>query len=355
MPIIPVLIEDCQVPSYLAQIQWADFRDSEEEGLKGLKRGIDAVREGHEPAPVADTSRAHAVTQLKEAYDSGDLSLICGAGVSIAAGLPDWSELLAQLLAAMFDDEVSASDAAPRLAKMFQEETSLSPPIVAQYLKSAFGNDFSVRVRDALYINEQPNRSSLMTDAVASLCRPRRGGHALRSVLTFNFDDLLERRLSEWRIDYEVIHDEGQRSHRSALPIFHVHGYLPSDSSLTPGVELVFAEEAYHSQFIDPFRWSNLIQLEALTQTTCLLVGISLTDPNLRRLLDVAMRKTQTQNHFIVWRRRTPERQVDEMTTIFQRRLSVLEEQDANRLGLGVIWVEDHTEIPGLLDQIGVA
>jgi hypothetical protein len=355
--VISVLIEDCQVPTYLSGTVWLDFRNGEAKGFESLRRGIMALHQGIPPSPSApstdETSHEQALEFLKTAYNSGDLTLICGAGVSISAGLPDWSQLLAQLLAAMFGDEVSARHSAPRLADIFKENTSASPPIVAQYLKSVFGDDFSSLVRQALYEGVSGHPSSAMTDAIANLCRPRRARQALRAVVTFNFDDLLERQLLDLHIEHSVIHEEGQRSHPSTLPVYHVHGYLPQESSLVPSADFVFAEDAYHSQFIDPFSWANLVQLEALTQSTCLLIGVSLTDPNLRRLLDVAMRKTHSQNHYIVWRGRSSDHYTDEISRIFQQRLSVLEEQDANRLGLGVIWVKDYSDIPVLMDKIG--
>ncbi len=64
----------------------------------------------------------------------------------------------------------------------------------------------------------------------------------------------------------------------------------------------MFSEDSYHSQFIEPFSWSNLIQLNKLNQNTCLLIGLSLTDPNLRRLLDVSSRKNSEKkiNHYII-------------------------------------------------------
>jgi hypothetical protein len=100
---------------------------------------------------------------------------------------------------------------------------------------------------------------------------------------------------------------------------------------------------------MDPFSWSNLIQLSKLTQNTCLLVGISLTDPNMRRLLDVAWRKSPDKSmaHYVV--KRIPRLSDGD---VLDRLSKLLEEQDANALGLNVIWINEFHELPGLLDTI---
>jgi len=133
-----------------------------------------------------------------------------------------------------------------------------------------------------------------------------------------------------------------------SFPFYHVHGYLPRSGRIPADSEMVFSEDAYHSQFIDPFSWSNLIQLTKLTQNTCLFVGISLTDPNMRRLLDVAWRKNhdKKRSHYII--KRNPflsDGVLDEVSKL-------LEEQDANALGLNVAWVKEWHEIPLFLNAI---
>jgi hypothetical protein len=131
--------------------------------------------------------------------------------------------------------------------------------------------------------------------------------------------------------------------------VYHVHGFLPRTGKLDPDADLVFSEDAYHSQFIDPFSWSNLIQLNKLTQNTCLFVGISLTDPNMRRLLDVAWRKNpnKTLSHYIIKRlpRFADGDLLDEVSKL-------LEEQDANALGLNVVWIDEFRELPAVLREI---
>lgn len=117
-------------------------------------------------------------------------------------------------------------------------------------------------------------------------------------------------------------------------------------------MEVVFSEDAYHSQFIEPFSWSNLIQLNKLSQNTCLFIGLSLTDPNLRRLLDVAIRKNpeKSLNHYFI--KKTP---FDSKTGDKMDKLALLlEEQDANGLGLSMIWVDDYSEVPKILKKIAL-
>jgi hypothetical protein len=115
-----------------------------------------------------------------------------------------------------------------------------------------------------------------------------------------------------------------------------VHGYLPRSGNIPDDTELVFSEDAYHGQFIEPFSWSNLIQLNKLTQNTCLLVGVSLTDPNMRRLPDVAWRKNPAKilSHYIIKRR--PSASDGDLLDEVSR---LLEEQDANALGSNVVWI----------------
>ncbi len=42
-----------------------------------------------------------------------------------------------------------------------------------------------------------------------------------------------------------------------------------------------------------------------------------------------------------------------ELMPLIQPKVEILEEADANSLGLNVIWVDDDGEIPGVLERIG--
>ena len=368
--IIPLLTEDCAIPTLLQELQYVDFRDSFAKGFEELRQGLDLIEQGAEPIgrPKPQETRTW-LSVLQNAFTRGELCLFVGAGVSADAGMPQWTKLLNELLSDMFGGRGPGSDLSPeerdRLATLFQERLALSSLITGQYLKTALGNDFGQKVRNALY--DGTPISSHQVEAVVELCRPRRMGSFLKSIVTFNFDDLLERNLAKHEIRYHSIHAEGQRCPPDCIPIYHVHGFLPSgDEELKQDHGLVFSEDAYHTQFMDAYSWSNLTQLGELTQSTCLLVGLSLTDPNLRRLLDVAMRKNPdgALNHYIIRRRHDeksllkgvehPGEEEQLLLRTLRRRAHVLEEEDATNLGLNMIWIDEFDEIAPVLREIAV-
>ena len=58
---------------------------------------------------------------------------------------------------------------------------------------------------------------------------PRRTGAKVRSVVTYNFDDLIERQLSANNIIHRCIYTENETYDPDELPVYHVHGFLPED------------------------------------------------------------------------------------------------------------------------------
>ena len=82
-------------------------------------------------------------------------------------------------------------------------------------------------------------------------------------------------------------------------------------------------------------------------ENTCLLIGLSITDPNLRRLLDISKRKDESgiAKHYII--KKKPNGSSD-----FIKTQMLLEEQDSISLGLNVFWINDYDEIPDILNRI---
>jgi len=354
--IIPVKIDTSDVPSYLANRIYLDLSKNFEEGLERLVAAIQATTleslgPSADPIPDVTEDRVSQVEKLRDALRRGRLTLVCGAGVSVQAGIPAWGDLLIRLLGAMMEriSKDHSLDVGKKAAAEFQRRHGASSLILGKYLKNNLGKEFQSEMREALY-STKPTSSQII-DAIVRLSRPQRDGRPLDSIITFNFDCLVEENLIANSIHNRPIYSEAIKHGSHELPIYHVHGYLPRSGRIPVDVELVFSEDAYHSQFIDPFSWSNLIQLAKLTQNTCLFIGISLTDPNMRRLLDVAWRKNpdKTISHYIV--KKLPRFSDGDVLDDVSK---LLEEQDANALGLNVIWIDDFAEVPKILDEITV-
>ena len=353
--IIPLIIDQTPVPSYLASYLYLDITQDIDLGISTLLDSLQQADRSALTKPV-EPSGTSSITQtqaLAKALQVGRLTLVCGAGISAGAGIPVWSDLLLTLLDSMVEklSKEHSIGITTEAAKEFQRRYGGSSLIVGKYLKNTLGKDFAKTVRDCLY--GRSAKSSDLIEAIVELARPRREGKALDSIITFNFDALVEENLSAARIANAPIHTEAIKYQPSEIPVYHVHGYLPRKGRVLDNTEIVFSEDAYHGQFLDPFSWSNLIQLAKFSQNTCLFVGVSLTDPNLRRLLDVSWRKStdKSQNHYII--KKLPD--VDGPDEAVRSLARLLEEQDANLLGLNVIWIKTYDEIPNILRSVAAA
>lgn len=326
------------------------------------------------------TRRSHHLERLRQLYAENNIVLFLGAGVSVDAGLPAWGELLDALFAtliaqrlnarsAISDDEVSA------IIKRFRDKSDSSPLLTARYLRRGLSEGtvddlepFLDAVTNVLYKLADPVRaeSSELLNQLARMCIPRRSGPRVRAVVTYNFDDLFERALERIPVTHKSIYRDGDIPGRDELPVYHVHGFLPRDRARYTGLDkstVVFSEERYHELFQDPYHWSNLVQLSLLRDYSCVMVGLSLSDPNLRRLLEIAARRNEAQRHYAFLRRMTPSE------FMFEGKKKVLDASEASvqefldshhrlteellrELGLNVVWYEEYRELPGLLAQI---
>lgn len=313
-----------------------------------------------------DQINSARIRRLQEQYQNENVTLFLGAGVSISAGLPLWSELIHQMFIALVyrrlggeEDLTDAEKAAiSRLAEKNQESTPLTQ---VRYISSALDADeFHCIMRKSLYGKEVSIETDELLNAIAVLSKPIRNHKGLKSIITYNFDDLLERKLSEKEIGYQIISHEKDIPTPEVLNIYHVHGYLPKEKEYSPTSDatLVFSEENYHELYRDVYSWSNLTQLNAFRETTCLFVGCSLEDPNLRRLLDVYRRSCDEPRHYAILKRKDLNGS-EELQQLFPDRLQKYREIDDNirdhyfeSIGVSVIWVDGYEEIPAILEQI---
>ena len=316
-------------------------------------------KRGLPSAECLDAGSQH-LGHLHACYGAGDLALFLGAGLSLSAGLPDWEERLYRLTVEMWQDRLGAHAAngdAEICARLFTQAYGGFPIISGRYIRQTLGGRFQERIRAMLY--SRPDPTSDLLQAVARFARPAGGGGA-NAVVCYNYDDLVEVHLARESVHHRSIWAEGQAPPPDALSVYHVHGYLPRDGSLDHESEIVFAEDAYHTQFLDPYGWANITQLNLLRERTGLFVGLSMTDPNLRRLLDVAHRHGPDRRHYVILKSTgrqeiAPEdtEKVDpERLGAFISAFRDIQADALAALGLVVIWVDRFDRIAGLLDQM---
>lgn len=257
----------------------------------------------------------------------GEVSFFLGAGVSIDAGLPSWKDLLNRLVAILKNQGKSLDYSKTAV------DADNSNLIIARAIRHAFGSDdaFKKAVRDALY--QTKSHSSSLVDALSDIIY--RNDNIVK-VITYNFDDVLEQGMKK---DYCFI-TNSNRIDPGYFPIYHVHGYLP-ESKLDYPSWSVFSEEEYHDVYKNAYHWSNLEQLHSLANTTCFFVGLSLKDPNIRRLLEIAKERDHDVYHYAFLRR--PDFKDPEMVD------SLLDE-----LRVKVIWYWTHKQLPRLLKRVFV-
>lgn len=305
--------------------------------------------------------REKYIKQVKAAFLKQDVVLFLGAGVSIDGGIPLWGTLIKTLHVYMLNSLTKDKGLSFKQQEMVSEiatNNEMESPIMQmRYIRAAFSNDeYYKLVHSALYGNAIRLNTDLL-NTIAKISTPQRAYCGIKSIITYNFDDLLERKFVQKDIQYNIISNEGDRQLVDKLNIYHVHGYLPSDfSEISDEPNLIFSEEDYHRIYRDAYSWSNLIQLSALRENTCLFIGCSLTDPNLRRLLDVAARNGETPRHYAFLRKNKIMKQNND-EVINEDVMRIYKEIDDNiqtayykKLGLNIIWVDEFEEIPNILN-----
>lgn len=116
--------------------------------------------------------------------------LFLGAGVSMSAKMPSWTDLLKGLMSEVRQLKGDALDAFKELNSHVLEECGDSYLVMARYLQTAIKLyddklDFSLLIQRHLYNKEH---SSFLLEVLATIVQQKKTDE----VLTYNFDDILE-------------------------------------------------------------------------------------------------------------------------------------------------------------------
>lgn len=316
--------------------------------------------------------RQNIIERANKAAKLGNNVLFLGAGVSMSAKMPSWNELLEGLMSEVKQLKEPTLIAFKELSSHVLNECGDSYLIMARYLQTAIHQynknaNFSELIQKYLYNGR--NKSDLL-DALSSIVQLKK----VSEVITYNFDDILEQNLKNKGLsdpgDFTSISKDAEIKGHNTLPIYHVHGIIPEHGATDT---VVFSEEEYHDRYSNPYHWSNVEQLHALSRRHCFFIGLSMNDPNLRRLLDVAykMNKTNENPHFAFLKRTKLEDycipsveksckyvhvskslvDTKKQKEIYDLNYGVIE-NIFRELGVQVIWYEGHNDLPDLLAEV---
>jgi hypothetical protein len=357
--------------------------------------------------------------QLRGAFNRGRLTLYLGAGLSLASGLPTWNTLVATLYySAVSADWGGKWRPFPNylfaLGEWLLKQSGEPPEVIAGKVESYYGQQnggqrdrFEQQFLKILYSPwEQggnihvPSVQDLragneLLNAAALLCEATTEGRGLYSVVTTNYDCLLEKALEGgpaegrfvpvWR---SLMAPTGEgRAGSAKKGIYHVHGYLPppSESPGSPFNEILLTEAHYHAAASELYSWSNLCLIRCFSSSIGLIAGMSMTDRNLRRLLHALKHTELLEPVYLMLKRPHPpvvsdcdataihenakqyanrfsDSRLKRDTAVAEKldtmlvELTAQEEKIAERslrdLGVTVVWVEDYADIPVLIESI---
>jgi hypothetical protein len=300
--------------------------------------------------------------------------------VSIGSGLPNWDDLVGALFVSMVTEQLSGDvddEQAIAVAKAAQALGGDSPLLSARYLRRGIEEGsagdpvaFQRTLSKALYrrLDDEFGASPLLAE-LAKLCTPLRTGAKVHAAITYNFDDLLEAELDNESVRHCTVFSGREYPTAEELPIYHAHGFVPRSIDRFDGLKegiLAFSEEGYHQLFRDPYHWTNVVQLQAFQQQTCVFIGLSMTDPNLRRLLEYAAQRDDEPRHYVFLKRHSADDLIRESpldhrdapvleadtAADYLRVHHALQERVLRELGLKVVWVESYDDIPAALARM---
>lgn len=274
-------------------------------------------------------------------------TLFLGAGVSMSADLPSWWKLLKDMIDTCKQKEFKDGDI-EKLTKVCYNSSIVMGRFVRMMMeKKSNDEDYYQCLHDALYGGISAYRSPLI-DEICNLVYSKKS--QAQSIITYNFDDVMERALRERGIEnYSVF---GQNQPQQLFPIYHVHGFIPYANNDDIKSVPVLSEEEYHRVYASSYNWSNVEQLHALSRTTCIFIGLSMTDPNLRRLLDIAIQDSENDPRHFVFLPRISEFGRDKNAEAKNNEAMKIQKQIFLELGLRTIWYRDYNELPKLLKNL---
>ncbi len=271
--------------------------------------------------------------KLKKAAQCGGVTLVLGAGVSFSRKLPSWQALVEEMWHSHFGDkaplpwqlskedegvlellkrngvnEDQLSSVKWRLGASQPLAFQMALELIEEKIETVFQANhspkFAAELRRLMYRNESEKTGDDTLSVIATILRQEQASVAprIQRVITFNVDDLVEREVHGsdsyrrepivWPIPRASNHPRRERSAHGlpSIPVYHLHGFLPRNPHawhLSAPDTLIFTDAQYWASCANPLSFANKIMSNALHDSRCVFIGLSMTDINLIRWLGV--------------------------------------------------------------------
>lgn len=262
------------------------------------------------------------------------VDLVMGAGINADYGAKDWSSLMDSLNNDFYKGDYKFAD---EIEHYVGKELFTSSMV----LKTS-GFDSYKSLNRELYEFDAA-KSFDDPDSTLYHCVDYIERHKHTTVITYNYDTNLEYLLKKRNIRYSVVYDDNSFNNQEAqVDIYHVHGLLPYDrydeEKFTDS--LIFNESEYYYLYNNPYSWNIAKQLHDFKFNVCVFIGISLTDPDMKRLLELAGNYLKFNFIFLKKEKEYSDTVYRDLTSYFFT------------FDLIVIWIDEYSEITEYLESI---
>lgn len=260
--------------------------------------------------------------KAKEAIKNNKISLFLGAGVSASAGIPTWGNLLEQLCVkkglSKLDSDIDSIIKGRFIIDEYEQQ------------KEKMQNELNDDMNSILYANIH---SSSLIKAIADVVVKSN----VESIISYNYDDLVEQEIrKKENAKCRSIYDKSRQAKGTDIPVYHVHGLISQNGVNSP---IVLGEKEYHKIYQEAYNWSNVEQLHSLCRNVCFFIGLSMNDPNLRRIMDISIDDSEFELvHFAFLRK-------IEYDIPFMEKIM-------SGFGVNCIWYDNYEDLPKLLRKL---
>ena len=258
------------------------------------------------PTELLSTDVVDDLKALAALIREDRVGLLVGSGLSKRRGMPHWEKLVSNLVKAWQLREpvrslriLSPTNYEAVVRQHFDQNVGAIPSFLRRRLEDHYTEEellFGHIVFSALYAHPRLGKTELTPepDDVHRHLICLFDKYPSR-IWTTNYDDLLELAADQCGVSFETLHLEDRQA-ASSLEIAHIHGFMPPrarrvDPECAGEESFILAEDDYHATTADPAGWPNRELHRLLDEHHALILGMSLSDPNVRRVLSILREK----------------------------------------------------------------